>query len=205
MEARRGGRISASFLSKEEESELACSNKKEKDIHHANFDSHMNDGHAPFSHKQSAGRLPLSFRDKLVGEIPSAYSQAFNFTKHMDDDEESDSETSGLREGLIAIKFTKEQKRRFRSPGNKALIVKVYGRSVGFSFLHTRLFSVWKPVGKIDCVDLGKEFFLIHFSVKEDCEAVPRNEPWFIGENFLSIRPWKPNFHPSEANKGAQS
>ena len=27
-----------------------------------------------------------------------------------------------------------------------------------------------------------------------------RNDPWFIGENFLSIRPWEPNFKPTEAN-----
>ena len=55
-------------------------------------------------------------------------------------------------------------------------------------------------MGKIDCVDLGKEFFLVRFSVKEDCEVVLRNGLWFIGENFLSIRPWEPNFKPAEAN-----
>ena len=55
-------------------------------------------------------------------------------------------------------------------------------------------------MGKLDCVDLGQEFFLVRFSVKEDCEAVLRNGPWFIGENFLSIRPWEPNFKPTEAN-----
>lgn len=59
---------------------------------------------------------------------------------------------------------------------------------------------MWKAVGRLDCVDLGKEFFLIHFSVKEDYEAVLRNGPWFIGENFLSIRPWETNFKPAEAN-----
>ena len=90
--------MSANFLSREEESELAHSNKKVKDVHHANFDRHMNDGHSPFSPRQSAGRHLLSFGDKLVGEIPSTYSHTFNFTKHMDDDEDSDSETFGLRE-----------------------------------------------------------------------------------------------------------
>ena len=55
-------------------------------------------------------------------------------------------------------------------------------------------------MGKIDCVDLGKEFFLIRFSVKKDYEVVLRNGAWFIGEIFLSIRPWEPNFKPPEAN-----
>lgn len=49
-------------------------------------------------------------------------------------------------------------------------------------------------------MDLGKEFFLVQFSTKEDCEAVLRNGPWFIRENFSSIRPWKPNFKPAKAN-----
>lgn len=124
----------------------------------------------------------------MVGDIPGAYVQAFNFTEQMEADEDSDSETSDLRDGLIAIKFSKEFKSRIRSPWSKPLIVKVYGRSVGFSFLHGRLLSLWKPVGKIDCVDLDKEFFLVRFSTREDCEVVLRN-PWFIGENFLSIRP----------------
>ena len=107
----------------------------------------------------------------------------------MEADEDSDSESSDLREGLVAIPFSKELKNHIQSPWSKSLIVKVYGRAVGFSFLHGRLLSLWKPVGKLDCMDLGKEFFLVCFSVREDCEAVLRNGPWFIGENFLSIRP----------------
>nr|POF08522.1 hypothetical protein CFP56_58550 [Quercus suber] len=94
----------------------------------------------------------------------------------MEADEDSDFETNYLRDGLITVKFPRELKSRIRSPWSKALIVKVYGRSV------------------------GKEFFLVRFSTKEDCEAVLRNGPWFIGENFLSIRPWEPNFKPAEAN-----
>ena len=58
-------------------------------------------------------------------------------------------------------------------------------KAVRFSFLHGRLLSLWKSMGKIDCVDLGKEFFLI----QKDYKVVLRDGPWFIGENFLSIRP----------------
>ena len=189
--------MSEHFLSCEEEAELARSNKKVKDVSYVNFDSHMIEG---LLASNSANRHPLSFKDKLVGEIPSAYSQAFNFTENMEVKEESNSETTNLREGLMPIKFSKEQKHRFRSPWHKALIVKVFSRSVGFSFLHERLMSLWKLVGKIDCVGLGKEFVLVQFVVSDDCEAILRNGPWFIGGNFLSLRPWEPDFKPSEAN-----
>ena len=55
-------------------------------------------------------------------------------------------------------------------------------------------------MGKIDCVDLSCEFYLMRFSVKEDYNQVLRKGPWFIGQHFLSIRPWEPNFRLDEAN-----
>ena len=72
--------------------------------------------------------------------------------------------------------------------------MKVFGRSVGFNFLHNRLLSLWKPACRLDCINLGYEFFLVRLSLKEDYETVLSKGPWFIGEHFLSIRPWEPNF-----------
>lgn len=80
-----------------------------------------------------------------------------------------------------------------------ALIVKVYGRTVGFNYLHREILALWKPTGRIDCIDLVKDFFLICFSLKEDHDLVLKKGPWFVGENFLSIRPWEPNFKPASA------
>ena len=60
--------------------------------------------------------------------------------------------------------------------------------------------TLWKPAGKMDCVDLGKDFFLIRFTHVEDCHNVMERGPWFIGEHFLTIRPWEPNFRPSTAD-----
>ena len=54
--------------------------------------------------------------------------------------------------------------------------------------------------GRIDCVGLGKEFFLVRFLVKEDYNLVLEKGPLFIGEHFLSIRSWVPNFRPSASN-----
>ncbi|XP_023873265.1 uncharacterized protein At4g02000 [Quercus suber] len=52
----------------------------------------------------------------------------------------------------------------------------------------------------MDVTDLGKEFCLTRFSCKEDHDMVLRRGPWFVGDNFLSIRPRKPNFKPSSTN-----
>lgn len=63
-----------------------------------------------------------------------------------------------------------------------------------------KLMALWKPAGRLDCVDLEKDFYLVRFSLKEDYDAVLRKGPWFLGEHFLSIWPWEPNFKAKMAN-----
>lgn len=189
-------------LSREEEAELARSNKKVKDVNHAGFGD-GNGAECPCLdqvHELRPPSPPPSFKDKLVGEIPRAYTQAFNFAELMEDDVESDDEVEQLREGMAAVKFTKEFKMHIKSPWSKALIVKVNGKTVGFNHLHAKIQSLGRPVGCRDCVSLGYDFFLIRFAQKKDYEAVLKKGPWFIGEHFVSIRSWKPNFKPSSAN-----
>ena len=41
---------------------------------------------------------------------------------------------------------------------------------------------------------LGHGFFLTRFSLREDYENILKRGPSFIGEHFLSIRPWEPDF-----------
>lgn len=126
--------------------------------------------------------------------------QAFCFGDIRENDEDSDEEVENLREGLVTVKFSKEFKQHIQTPWSKALIVKVYGRSVGLNFLHNRLLSLWKPARRLDCVDLGHGFFLTRFSLKDDYESILKKGPWFIGEHFLSIRPWEPNFCLASTN-----
>ena len=78
--------------------------------------------------------------------------------------------------------------------------MKVYGRMVGFNLLHAKIHNLWRPVGRLECVGLGNDFFLIRFAQKEDFEAVLKKGPWFIGGHFLSIKPWEPYFKLSSTN-----
>ena len=77
-----------------------------------------------------------------MGEVPGAYTQAFSFEDPMEDDIESDDEVEALREGLVAVKFSKDLKQEIRNPWTRALIMKVYGRSVGFNFIHNKLLGM---------------------------------------------------------------
>ena len=179
------------FLSREEENELARSTKKVKDSHNVTTDGSL----------ARHGTLPtkLSFKDKMVGEVPGTYSQAFAFSDSMDVESELDEETKDIREGFATIKLSKETKQRIRAPWAKAIIVRMIRKTVGYNYLHAKLLGLWKPAGRIDMVDLGRDFFLLRFLLLEDLEQVLRKGLWFIGEHLLSIRKWEANFKPLEA------
>ncbi|XP_075662960.1 uncharacterized protein At4g02000-like [Castanea sativa] len=51
----------------------------------------------------------------------------------------------------------------------------------------------------MECIDLQIGFYLIRFDLVEDLDKVIKEGPWFIGDQFLSINPWTPNFIPVEA------
>ena len=94
----------------------------------------------------SQPRVPVSFRDSLVGEIPRAYEQAFRFEKDWGEGYESNSELEPLLKGMVEVKLLKESKLRIRAQWSKALIVKVYGRTIGFNYLTFKINALWKPM-----------------------------------------------------------
>ena len=138
-----------------------------------------------------------------MGEIPRAFAHAFDFMDLMDAENDSDNDDEDikeLREGLVAIKLSKDTKKRLRERWCKAVIVKLVGRSVSFSYMQSKLNQIWKPEGRIDVVDLSYGFFLVPFFSKEDLKSVLKRGPWFMGDHFLFIRPWEPFFKPSSMN-----
>ncbi|XP_075651225.1 uncharacterized protein LOC142621755 [Castanea sativa] len=135
-----------------------------------------------------------------MGEIPGAYYKAFDISSYDDENLIYDDEFETLAEGLAAVKLSKVKKSKIRAQWSNSIIVKVFGRTVGFHFLHSKISSLWNPGGRLDVVDLGKDFFLVRFRLKEDLDKVLKGGPWYIGEHFLTLRPWVPNFRPSMAS-----
>ena len=187
-------------LLREEEVELSRSKKKVKEGHHADFNEALHENGHLQGGPSSWGAEKKTFKDKLVGEIPGAYAKAFDFSDLMDMEADSDEEVEELCEGLVAVKLTRETKLRIRKPWTNALIIKMYGRAFSLGVLQSKLNLLWKPVGSLDCVDLGKEFYSVRFLLKEDMDAVLKNGPWFIAGHFLSIKPWEPFFKPDCAS-----
>ena len=101
---------------------------------------------------------------------------------------------------MAEIKLSKETKARIKAPWSKALIVKVFGRTFGFSYLASKINALWKPTTRIDCVNLGKDYFLVKFYNSDNYDKVLKGGPWFVGEHFLAIKPWEPYFRASGDN-----
>jgi hypothetical protein len=97
------------------------------------------------------------------------------------------------------ILLSKEEKICIQAPWKSALIIKAFGKSIGFKFMDFKIRSLWKPKGDMQCMDLGLDFFLVRFRLSEDYWHVVNDGPWFIRQQFLAIRRWSPGFRPSEA------
>uniref|UniRef100_A0A2N9HWM2 CCHC-type domain-containing protein n=1 Tax=Fagus sylvatica TaxID=28930 RepID=A0A2N9HWM2_FAGSY len=97
------------------------------------------------------------------------------------------------------ILLSKEEKLRIQAPWRSALIIKAIRKSVGFKYMDFKIRSLWKPQGDMQIIDLGLDFFLIRLKLSDDYWNVVNGGPWFIKQQFLSVRCWSPGFCPSEA------
>ena len=123
------------FLYKEKEVELAWSNNKVKDVHHADFKISQGEGPHQQYRDDFSARNGLTFKDKLLGEILGAYNWAFELDGHMDAEDDSDDEIAKLREGVATVTLSRKVKQRIKAPWANSLMVKVYGKVVGYHFL----------------------------------------------------------------------
>ena len=161
--------------------------KKIKDSHRTPGGSEIAGlGGSPSDDRRSA----VSYKDSLLGDLPGAYTKAF-FGEDMEadaaDDVSSDEEDEPAQVGEVIIKFPRDLKLRIRAPWNTSLIVKVFGRSVGYLFLVNKLKSLWQPSGGFSCVDLGLGFFLVKFAAKDDFEGVLKGGALVYRRSFSFI------------------
>ncbi|XP_010689461.1 uncharacterized protein LOC104903161 [Beta vulgaris subsp. vulgaris] len=108
------------------------------------------------------------------------------------DEEEEDS-------NCPTIHLTREEKRRIRSPWRNALIIKLFDKRLGYEVLMRRLNQKWSLKGQIALTDVGYAYYVVRFSNNEDYNFVLTQGPWMIGDSYLTIRKWTPNFVSDEA------
>uniref|UniRef100_A0A2N9FQ21 Reverse transcriptase domain-containing protein n=1 Tax=Fagus sylvatica TaxID=28930 RepID=A0A2N9FQ21_FAGSY len=139
-----------------------------------------------------------SYKDSLVCPEGIREEQNFTFIPAPMEDEISDDEVV-MDDDYPTILLSKAEKIRIQAPWRSALIIKAIGKSVGFKYMDFKIRSLWKPQGDMQMIDLGLDFFLIRFKLADDYWKVVNGGPWFVKQQFLSVRCWSPGFRPSEA------
>ncbi|KAK9293372.1 hypothetical protein L1049_021364 [Liquidambar formosana] len=69
-------------------------------------------------------------------------------------------------------------------PWSQAIIVKVFGRTVGYGYPLSRISTMWKPDSELDCVDLRHDYFPVRFDLVEHLEDYRR----VLNEGQLPIK-----------------
>ena len=108
------------------------------------------------------------------------------------DDEEMYEEEED--EDCPTIRLSKVEKARLRSLWRQTLIVKVLGRTVGFTYLLRRIKALWHPKSHIDLVAMDNDYFLVKFASKDDYNFAKYEGPWMVMEHYLIVKEWSSNF-----------
>ncbi|GLT48090.1 hypothetical protein SLA2020_217310 [Shorea laevis] len=139
---------------------------------------------------------PTSFKDALVGSSSNVTSQSFPMvsTFHTPPSLTPTFNISPIASSPIAIALSSEEHSELYSPWKLSLIVKPFGKPMEYHFVVNSLRKLWKPVHSFDTIDLDKGFIIVKLSNEDDYSRIFRGGPWFIGQRFLSIRKWEPNF-----------
>jgi len=96
------------------------------------------------------------------------------------------------------ILLTSAEKRMLREPWWKALTIRMFDKGIGYLQLKKRLKTKWALKGDFSLIDIGYIYYVTRFTNMEDYNHVILNGPWMIGDNYLIIREWVPNFVPEE-------
>ncbi|XP_010666674.1 uncharacterized protein LOC104883810 [Beta vulgaris subsp. vulgaris] len=142
------------------------------------------------SYSQAARGFGGSRNPLFEGEVPD--SEIIS-----EDEQESDDDSGDL--ACPTIRLTREEKRRIRVPWKNSLIIKLFDKKLGYDVLMRRLKAKWTLKGEIALIDVGHAYYVVRFSNLEDYDFVLTQGPWMIGESYLTIKKWVPNFIADEA------
>ncbi|XP_057747402.1 uncharacterized protein LOC130966604 [Arachis stenosperma] len=96
------------------------------------------------------------------------------------------------------IHVSKEEFDEWCKPWHATLIVKVMEKRVHLGFLEQCLNRDWVRKGKINVLDMDRDYFLVHFSEEEDYSHALTGGPWMIAGHYLIVQRWRSFFLSTE-------
>lgn len=68
------------------------------------------------------------------------------------------------------------------------MIIKFWGRAVGYDYLVRRLKNMWKPKAFMDLVALENDYYLVKFYSVEDFKFARDEGPWMVMDHYLVVK-----------------
>lgn len=133
----------------------------------------------------------VSHRDSVVGRGPGAqvYGSALEEEGEVLDNDPIDDDGSWFSMGM-----TREEKIEARRPWWNILFIKLVSRPIGYHYLWRQLQSMRRTQSEPLLISLGNDFFIVKLGGCTEYERALTEGPWLIGDNYLHVQRWKPNF-----------
>ncbi|KAL4384688.1 hypothetical protein GQ457_15G003010 [Hibiscus cannabinus] len=145
--------------------------------------------------------LKPSFRDMVAGRLWEGLvtSQISELDVDM---EEGDVQITSVN-GTPKVCFSERVHSLVDDKLAKSIIVRLLGRSIGYTALLNRVRTMWNPSGELAMIDLDNGYFLICFALESDMSKVLTGGPWVIYGHYLTVQPWSRSFstakdHPDQ-------
>ncbi|KAJ4841399.1 hypothetical protein Tsubulata_048489 [Turnera subulata] len=129
----------------------------------------------------SAPQPSSSFKDKLIaGSSPSPSSE--------DEFVEQDDDITAFHtpEGPV-VKLSNRYRSMLHKRWAYTLIVKLWGRTIGFRSLCNKLPNLWSLKEGVKVVDLANNFYFVRFSNRQDYMHALADGPWIVFDHCLTI------------------
>ncbi|KAJ4834022.1 hypothetical protein Tsubulata_010731 [Turnera subulata] len=136
---------------------------------------------------------PASFKEKLVANQASGTSAA----EESFVEKEGDIVATQTPEGPV-IKISDRYRAMLHKRWENTLIVKLWGRRIGFKSLCNKPPNLWKLKAGVRVVVLDNNFYFVRFYNRMDYLHALTNGPWIVFEHYLTVESWKPQFNPAQ-------
>ncbi|XP_072058356.1 uncharacterized protein [Arachis hypogaea] len=171
-------------------------NKKENSIEMVVNDSARSTTLKKISYKET---LLSSPGDAWEGNIMDVVEEEPNPEDRWYIDMEAQEKENKAFDPCPTIPVSKDEFDEWCKPSHAALIVKVLGKRVSLGFMEQRLNRDWVKKGKINVIDMDRDYFLVHFSDEENYSHALLDGPWMIAGHYLIVQRWRPFFLTSES------
>lgn len=83
----------------------------------------------------------------------------------------------------------------------KALVVNLLGKTVGYTIMKEHLTKLWKLQGDFEIMDVDNGFFMVKCDKNGDRENIISQGPWMLFDHYLAVTQWTREFASAKVEK----